>query len=341
MLARPPKLRRRVLVTAALAGPSMLAVAELTARAVSPYPLDPPLYPGDVEEHADLRSSTRLDPLLGWRFTADAVVRESTAEFDVTYACDSDGFRATARRDGAERCVVFLGDSFTFGSGVTGRATFVERVADLAPGVQPENLGLPGFGVDQMLCALREVGLARSPDVVVAAFVVDDLTRSLTSYRYRNGWMRKPTFVLESDALVPVSAEHAPNALLRWASHNMHAAEVWRRWTRKRGLDRGSGERFELNLALFLAMRDACRAQGADFLVLHLPQRERWLPLPSFAAAFARADVDFLDLGALAVEDPRALYFAKDPHFNARGHEFVAQALAERWARRTAAEDRR
>jgi len=37
--------------------------------------------------------------------------------------------------------------------------------------------------------------------------------------------------------------------------------------------------------------------------------------------------VRVLDLGETPVADPRALYFAHDPHLNPEGHRHVAEAL--------------
>ena len=45
--------------------------------------------------------------------------------------------------------------------------------------------------------------------------------------------------------------------------------------------------------------------------------------------SFRELGIPFLDLGALEVDDPRTLYFLKDPHLNPIGHEFVARALAD------------
>lgn len=303
-------------------------VCEFALRVARPFPLDPPLYPGDVAEDAQLRGSTRLDPALGWRFEPDAVVSDRGPDFELEYRCDRDGFRATAPRASSERSVLFVGDSFTFGVGVASQDTFVERFAAAFDGVQAHNLGMAGYGVDQMLCALREVGLARQPDVVIAAFVLDDFTRSTTAYRYRNGWMRKPTFVLEDDALVELTEANAPGSLRRWFEQNLALSELTRRVARRAEMQWGSGERLDLNLRLLVEMATLCRARGIEFAALHLPQRGAWTPLNAVAEPLESAGVPYLDLGAAPVDSPGRLYFRTDPHFNAAGHALVAERLA-------------
>lgn len=319
---------RRVALLGVLLGVLTPPVCELALRIARPFPLDPPLYPGDVAEDAQVRGSTRLDPDLGWRFEPNAVVADRGPDFELEYRCDADGFRATAAREDAERSVLFVGDSFTFGVGVAAEDSFVERFADEITGVQAHNLGMAGYGVDQMLCALREVGLARQPDLVIAVFVLDDFTRSTTAYRYRNGWMRKPTFVLEDDALVELTEANAPGAVRRWFEQSFALSELVRRAARRAELEWGFGARLELNLRLLVEMNALCQARGVEFAALHLPQRGAWKPLTALAEPLARAGVPFLDLGAAPIDSPGRLYFPKDPHFNAQGHALVAERLA-------------
>lgn len=318
---------RRRFALLAFAALLSVGAAEVAVRVLKPYEIDYPLYPGDVEESADLRGSTRLDPHIGWRFEPNAVVRDDGPDFDVTYQCDADGFRAVCERPGATQRVMFVGDSFTFGVGVEGKDTFVERFADLSPGVRVDNVGMAGFGVDQMWRALVDAVEARKPDIVVVSFVIDDLTRSMTAYRYRNGWMRKPAYQLDDGALVELTAENSPGAAQRFFERKFELAEAYRRAMRSFGLRQGVGERFELNLRLFEAMRDYCHEHGAKFVVVHLPQRGAWRPTESFAAEFEQSSTPYLDLGATFVDTPSSLYFPKDPHFNAKGHEFVAHVL--------------
>jgi hypothetical protein len=188
---------------------------------------------------------------------------------------------------------------------------------------------MAGFGVDQMWRALVEVALPLEPDVVVASFIVDDLTRSMTCYRYRNGWAEKPTYVLDGDELVPLTEANAPNSLTRFVEQRLYLAEVWRRASRRVGLDRGCGERFELNVAVFAAMHEACAASGATLVVVHLPDRGAWKPLPAFAEALAARGVRYFDLGGAAVSDPAELFYRKDPHFNAAGHAVAAREIGD------------
>jgi len=305
-----------------------LALAEGGLVLAGRYAPDPVWYPGDHVASTTMSGSGVFDAGVGWKL-APGTVRETTDDFDVTYTIGADGWRETPGGDPqAGRTAVFVGDSYTFGTGVGDGETFAAGVGRL-PGWRSVNLGMAGFGIDQMWQALALEGRRHHPDLVVASFVLDDLDRSLTAYRYRNGWIPKPTFVLESGRLVPRGPEHSPGRLVRWFERRTHVSELWRRLAHRLELATGLGGRWKLNRALFAALRDTARSQGAELLVVFIPYADRWEPTPMLAEAFRELEVLFLDLGTLSVEDPGALFFARDPHLNVDGHAFVARSLTE------------
>ena len=53
-----------------------------------------------------------------------------------------------------------LGDSFTFGEDVGDDETYSHHLEQLLPGTEVINLGVHGYGHDQMLIYLREEGIA-------------------------------------------------------------------------------------------------------------------------------------------------------------------------------------
>lgn len=98
------------------------------------------------------------DPLLGW----------------------DEAPRRCARWSGSGRPrVLFVGDSYTFGSEVDDCDTFASR---LSVEFDTINLAVPGYGTDQAMLKLERDGLPLRPDVVVFGFFVGDLERSGLSY---------------------------------------------------------------------------------------------------------------------------------------------------------------
>jgi len=79
--------------------------------------------------------------------------------------------------------IVVLGDSFTFGEEVSDDETYASRIESLVPGAEVLNLGVHGYGHDQMLIYLREEGLRYRPDVVLLGFVHIDMPRNLLAFR--------------------------------------------------------------------------------------------------------------------------------------------------------------
>ncbi|MDB5103340.1 MAG: hypothetical protein JWP91_1029 [Fibrobacteres bacterium] len=94
----------------------------------------------------------------------------------------------------------------------------------------------------------------------------------------------------------------------------------------------------ERALREILRARDAAEANGIRFLVMTIPSRDvaiygkstRWYRVESILPKLRKAGVDVLDLKPIfaAEDDPRALYFKVDAHWNGYGIFKAAAALA-------------
>jgi hypothetical protein len=107
----------------------------------------------------------RLDDVLGYAPKAGALVtdrrilRGGELMWDVSYTIDDRGLRVTPRPDGPDSrtdCVLFFGDSFTFGTGVSDQETMPYQVAmKSAKAIRVFNFGVGGYGAHQMLSAIE------------------------------------------------------------------------------------------------------------------------------------------------------------------------------------------
>jgi hypothetical protein len=79
--------------------------------------------------------------------------------------------------------IVVLGDSFTFGEEVGDDETFSHQLQSLIPDSEVLNLGIHGYGHDQMLLYLKEEGIRYHPDLVILGFMPDDRERNVLSFR--------------------------------------------------------------------------------------------------------------------------------------------------------------
>lgn len=313
--------RGRVLLAALTLALALLAV-EILLRIVgveAPFPVHEP---GEIVP----AENPHADPRLGWKMLPHEVVREQTGEFDVVYEANAQGFRTPwdldADFDGES--IVFLGDSYTQGTGVHYEETFVARIDAHLPDIRVVNLGIGAFGIDQMWMTLRHFGARVEPRTVVLAFIRNDLDRSLSAYRNNGVWFEKPTFRLRDGELVP-AAEVAPG-WRRWIARRTGIGRLWSRFEYSLSRRFAIGERWRLNRALFEAIRRETEALGAELLVVHIPIN-RLHGAEALGRAFEAMDIEFLDLADHLPADPAPLYFPVNRHFTARGHAFAAEVL--------------
>jgi hypothetical protein len=138
-------------------------------------------------------------PTRGWTLKPD--IKDLLVFDGKILNSNSKGFRGATeyeyeRTPGKHRIVV-LGDSLTFGSEVSDGDTYSHDLESALPNTEVLNLGVQGYGHDQMLLYLKEQGIKYHPDVVILGFVYLDAYRNLWSFFA----FAKPKFKLASDKL--------------------------------------------------------------------------------------------------------------------------------------------
>jgi hypothetical protein len=294
---------------------------------------DPPLYPGDRLPAQGIQA----DPYIGWRMPPGATVRAASVyDPSLTYFADSLGFRRglTDPPARAARRIALIGDSFTFGVGVEYDETFGARLERDLPDTRSYNFGMTGFGLDQMWRTLDRYGRRVAPNLVVLAFVDDDLRRSLTAYRRRetqgrdgNVWWWKPTYRLAGDSLASETPADRPSGLPGYLERHSRLVQLWRRASWALSMKFAEGPPWKVNEAILRAVRDECRAAGATLVAVRIPEKGQRRASTAIGRAMARQDIPFLDLGAALPPHPEQYYFSDDPHLNAEGHRWVAREL--------------
>jgi hypothetical protein len=101
------------------------------------------------------------------------------------------------QKDSGKTRIVLIGDSFTFGEIVSDDETFAALLQRDFPNTEILNLGIHGWGHDQMLIHLRETGLRYHPDIVILGYIAEDQSRNMLDFRS----YAKPRFVLDGDSL--------------------------------------------------------------------------------------------------------------------------------------------
>lgn len=161
-----------------------------------------------VGEYGNRQTTHNLiaDPELGWKLRSYGR-SEANAQ----------GFRGPSDFHPRQGCngIAFAGDSMTYGIGVSFEKTFASLTQAGVPGSCVYNMGVPGFGLDQIWLTVHTQALPLHPRVVVVTLICDDLSRSEEAYRSTEGF-NKPTFKLVDGRLVPETAADRPNSIIRF-----------------------------------------------------------------------------------------------------------------------------
>lgn len=280
----------------------------------------------------------RFDPSKGW--ISRPGLRDHPAFAGKFLSTNSLGLRGRREIDAGvgsdERRVLVLGDSFTFGDEVGDDETYATHLEDRLRAVRVINFGVHGYGHDQMLILLRELGRLASPDLVVLGFVYADIHRNLLNFRD----FAKPRFEFADEELilrgVPLPT---PEQVLDLAFFRPAVLDVW---TVGRGLLDARSGALDLRARVLTrhildALLGEIRSLGALPVFVYLPvegeienpnpqptSRERYLldycrqravACTSLRLPFARAHAAGAELETLG-------------HWGPRGHRIAGEGIA-------------
>lgn len=265
------------------------------------------------------------DAELGWRMAANWRTRHHGADFDVAVVTDAGGLRVpqTAPNRGRRGGLVVAGDSLTFGWGVEAEDSFAERLG-AAFGLPVANLGVPGYGTDQTLLALKRQMPELDPDCVVFTFCRNDLVEVQHGSRYGRA---KPLFHLVAGRLEFSPASERSSRLERglFLWRTMHGAfDRWR--ARRRAVDEEPAPEEQMLVnALVSGMADAAHRGEARFVLTGtLP---RWLKTAPMSTRPGDLRVDLSPTFERAAAAGERLGL-RDGHWTASAHRLAADALA-------------
>ena len=272
---------------------------------------------------------------------------------------DAQGRRVGSTREGNHPRLVSLGDSVAFGLDVDDGATLAAQLRLLEPGLDVEDLSVPGYGTDQERIKLEREGLTPAPRIVLLHFcLANDFADNALSVFLYDGVHPKPYFRLQGGALEP-HAEHlrlAPSARTAlWLSEHSvlfnllspgragrvlaaqaGGAESVHWQTRYNEVMARPEPLVDLAVSLIESMNDLARGAGARLVVVVHPTRHSFAegsPLDvELRTRLAAKGVSTVDLAAryrargLALAD-----LATDGlgHLNARGHRAAAEAVRD------------
>ncbi len=323
-------------------------MAELILRAVD-HPLSKP--------HVDYVRWYEPSDMLGHKLVAGF---DGFGPLSIRVKTNSQGFRDDEH--GWEKPkdrlrVLGIGDSFTFGWGVTSEETYLkqlERIFERSGETRVEtiNAAVPGWGLNNYYVYMKEYGIRYTPDVVIVGYFLDDLSGSMLEtipaeevynegVQFKGGVLHHSRLYNFSKFLadrVRQDNRHKRIAYLHeldtrreeWAKNAFHLMKE----------DGQQGQKHYTGvLHDQLARLQALTGQvGAVLVVMYIPDiaqvhhPETQHINRMLRDLTARSGIVFLDMTSVFEdnEDLTTYYlWPRDAHTNPRGHAAMAKALAE------------
>ncbi len=289
-----------------------------------------------AEERTLFARDIQLDPNLGWRMTpnwqSDGVEHNSVGyraarEFSLV----PNGPRA-----------MFIGDSYTYGLGVTNDETYAARFED-ATGIEAINAGVNGFGIDQTLLLWRSEGIAYAPSLVVLGYFVGDFNRNVLTFRdgpkpwfYPNS-EAPGGFVLEGTPVPPIETLVSEGFFDSGSS--LRLIDLVRYAQRRIYFGLGLYEtelnqrKVQVSDFLLRELRDSAAAAGIRLLVLLIgncvdgASEFLWIEEQISRSCVAN-EIDCINLAAEMRAAGYDSFYGSNCHWSPRGHQFAADRVA-------------
>jgi hypothetical protein len=280
----------------------------------------------------------------GW--VSRPLLRDQLVFGDEVLNTNSAGFRGTRefpleRSSGSFRIAV-LGDSFTFGDEVSDDETYPSQLQALLPKAEIINMGVHGYGHDQMLLLFEDEGIGYRPDLVILGFVAPDMHRNLLTFRD----YAKPSFALVDGALVLRGVPlPPPEQFLREQSWEPNLLGVLRLLRERFGRDQHEVEvrAARLTAAILDRLSERCRAGGIDLVLFYIPvpgeassDTDSWAAERGFFEDHCKIDRSLSCASALpAMREEIARGGALEPgsHWDAAGNRVIAMSLRDHLCR--------
>jgi lysophospholipase L1-like esterase len=239
------------------------------------------------------------DERYGYVLRPNARDRHRSADFDVMYTIDADGWRVTRAPAQPRETIVFVGDSFTFGTGVEDNQSFSSLLgAEYWTDVKVVNAGVGGWGVTQGYLAIADLLAKAPPTAIVYQMIPDDIYRSYLRTPVTTGVRRRLEFVggrLEMRDVTPGPAATVTPELV--------------------------GREVRMAIDLLLAMQALCAKHHVPFAVLLLLDQGSY---PT-EIGYALGEHHFQTVVPTGLRYER---FTHDYHPNPADHRRIAAAIA-------------
>lgn len=302
-------------------------------------------------------------PVLGWYSQKNKAALLDSPNFpQVIVHTNSAGFRGTReyaieKPAGVIR-IAALGDSFVFGFGVRDQETFSAVLESYGKSREVLNLGVPGYGIDQIYLSYKEIAKQYHPDVVLIGIFPEDFWRCTRSFA-DSGHVKPyfslpsngklvlhnvpvpPPFSLTSDQFPPLVEPNKLQKLLNKSIlYRIAKKPAIKLAKNMRLIDPDSTDEWRVGRAILSQMIKEIRKDGVTPILVLMPPKDwaestRRTSLERSIRRFAdREKVDLINLrpefnDAVAKDGLAAYYIKDDWHWTPKGHALTAQTIAQ------------
>lgn len=265
-----------------------------------------------------------------------------TLIYDVVYRIGSDGLRITPQPEVGDgvSCVVFFGDSITFGEGVNDAETMPSRVAALGEGrFRIYNFAFSGYGPHQMLVAIENNLLEDKISCRPTVFIYLTITAHIARVAGLTSWDKHgPRYVIDPSGKL-VRDGNFDDSSRKYGKEDMALPQsvkdshIYQRFFgRARSPDRQDLELYLAVLERTKFLVDS-RYPDARFHVLIWPDEQEQRPKIALMASRLAAVGFVVHNGIDAVPEisanpERFRLSPHDQHPNPQGHRLAAQYVA-------------
>lgn len=303
-----------------------------------------------------LNSFHRADPELGWLGVPGFSARFQKQEFDAQVSANQEGFRAlrsaTKPNNNAKK-IYFLGDSFTWGWGVSNGQVFTDLLqTELGSAFRIKNYGVNAYGsVQEFLLLQRLMKAGKRPDSVYVMIQSNDFSdnldrRHLSRPYYKmiqgtpalknvpvedpiGGWIKN----LRRQSYVLTFLSYWINYYQATRDHEALQAEVLEPQEAKASQANVSDNSYAVMRQVLQNFKSLCAKHNIDLHIAYLPTLKDLTEDTPYGRAVshisASLEIEFIDLSSAFLPSPGQYYITEDEHWNTRGHAQAAQALIE------------
>jgi len=188
------------------------------------------------------------------------------------------------------------------------------------------NLGIPGYGIDQIILAYEKYFKKINPDIILLFYIDDDIPRILEAFRRMEG-MNKPSFDIVNDMLKQ-RINNKKSFLTRIFENSYFLNRFYKKY-----MDYYS---ISLAMKLFDRLIDSTAREGQKLIVIRCPNLrplldENDFSFYSFSEYFKQREIDYYELYEVMKELPKdyliRLYLEYDGHPSELGAEYLANEI--------------